>query len=63
MFLYWPLDPGAKEALCTVPAYPVTRQNKSYNGTEAKDKPSIKIAMKIVHKRKLLFFFDKLTVI
>ena len=33
--------PGAKEAFCVVPAYPVTLQNKSYKGTDANDRPSI----------------------
>ena len=29
------------EAFCVVPPKPVTLQNKSYSGTDAKDKPSI----------------------
>ena len=57
MFLYWPLDPGAKDALCTVPAYPVTRQNKSYNGTAANDSPNINTKIPESIKGVRVFFF------
>ena len=46
--------------ICVVPPNPVTLQNRSYNGTAAKDKPSIKKTIRNAHFRELLFFFDKL---
>ena len=43
-----------------VPAYPVTLQNKSYSGTEAKDKANIETTNIKIYNIKFEFFCFKL---
>ena len=47
------------DAFCVVPANPVTLQNKSYNGTAAKDKPALRKIL-ILMQSVLIFYLTLL---
>jgi hypothetical protein len=48
---------GGSFETCVVPPNPVTRQNKSYNGTAAKDSPNINTKIPESIKGVRVFFF------